>query len=611
MSNIKLKDHYWETSGIYDKDLAATQRSINATAASMFPNNRGTEIVANTNVTTLVSVGRYYSPNGTRTGTLSGLPTGMPGVGFTMEIIRIGAIYQRQINIGQQGNMQVYLQNFADASTYTSWIHLAHAEDLEKKLSFFNGKKALIIGDSYNKNNPYGWGYYFKIVTGMGNNVTSIQQNGGGFGKVAASGSDYPGEYHYQAISHVSTDIQFDYIVAQSGRNDAYSPEDTTGDILVDGINQFVSVCRTRWPNANIYIIPTNNDSPLDDAHYKFMKLIPETALANGVFTSFESFKWFYDTNLNHSDGAHLTSDGYNLLAQYIAGSICGWNGILPKQAYDHKNLLKNSIFSRFIINTRGIGTGSSNITPGSTNTKFIDGWKTARSVVHVNNDSVSLAWDGTNSTNGYIVQHHVPISAHAHITMSAIINGVLYYKPYSLKDDQTDYNYYPISTVLMRVTISGNEAGVTIYNYSTTAITISAVKLEYGNEQTLATKYEGNLVVIDGSTYNEEINKCRTVLIPMYMDPTNGSQVYTGVRGYSSPRSVILHIPDMLKMYGTPTLEYSELQGAIVDCQGTSRSITAISTSGKFGVIFTVADDLALGPQAIHFNRIVYITSE
>ena len=48
MANIKLKDHYWETEGIYDAALSKTQKAINADIAEVAQNNSDLIIMSNT-----------------------------------------------------------------------------------------------------------------------------------------------------------------------------------------------------------------------------------------------------------------------------------------------------------------------------------------------------------------------------------------------------------------------------------------------------------------------------------------------------------------------------------------------------------------------------------
>lgn len=48
MANIKLKDHYWETEGIYDAAQSKTQKAINADIAEVAQNNSDLIILSNT-----------------------------------------------------------------------------------------------------------------------------------------------------------------------------------------------------------------------------------------------------------------------------------------------------------------------------------------------------------------------------------------------------------------------------------------------------------------------------------------------------------------------------------------------------------------------------------
>lgn len=51
MANIKLKDHYWETEGVYDAALSKTQKAINADIAEVAQNNSDLIIMSSTQPT--------------------------------------------------------------------------------------------------------------------------------------------------------------------------------------------------------------------------------------------------------------------------------------------------------------------------------------------------------------------------------------------------------------------------------------------------------------------------------------------------------------------------------------------------------------------------------
>lgn len=81
----------------------------------------GTQIASGTDLRNITALGRYYSPSGTVTTTLTGKPAGISNVGFRMEVVRAGGIYQRQIFVGQSDYPNFFVQNFTNANTYSHW----------------------------------------------------------------------------------------------------------------------------------------------------------------------------------------------------------------------------------------------------------------------------------------------------------------------------------------------------------------------------------------------------------------------------------------------------------------------------------------------------------
>ena len=165
--------------------------SLEDNVSAMLPSTLGTEIAANTNITTITSVGRYYSPSGVRTGTLSGLPGGIEQVGFRMEITKVGSIFRREIYTGSTNYPQIFVQDFSSASVYSSWKQIK-IEDVSgttiTKEIYGCFKATEVIADSI----------YFKIVADeilqLPTNVTfsfsfkSITGNNTGSGMYVSSG---------------------------------------------------------------------------------------------------------------------------------------------------------------------------------------------------------------------------------------------------------------------------------------------------------------------------------------------------------------------------------------------------------------------------------------
>lgn len=80
----------------------------------------GTEIAEDTDLNSLTEVGRYYSPNSTRTGTLDNKPIGLPGAAFLLEVDTAGAWYRQTISSGHNTYPIKYVRNFA-GTTFSPW----------------------------------------------------------------------------------------------------------------------------------------------------------------------------------------------------------------------------------------------------------------------------------------------------------------------------------------------------------------------------------------------------------------------------------------------------------------------------------------------------------
>lgn len=80
----------------------------------------GTEITENADLNSLTTVGRYYSPNGTRTATLTNKPVGLPSAAFLLEVDTAGAWYRQTISSGHNTYPIKYVRNFA-GTTFSPW----------------------------------------------------------------------------------------------------------------------------------------------------------------------------------------------------------------------------------------------------------------------------------------------------------------------------------------------------------------------------------------------------------------------------------------------------------------------------------------------------------
>ena len=84
----------------------------------------GTEIEENGDLNSLTTVGRYYSPNSTRTATLTNKPVGLPSAAFLLEVDTAGAWYRQTISSGHNTYPVKYVRNFA-GTTFSPWERIA------------------------------------------------------------------------------------------------------------------------------------------------------------------------------------------------------------------------------------------------------------------------------------------------------------------------------------------------------------------------------------------------------------------------------------------------------------------------------------------------------
>lgn len=195
--------------------------------------------------------------------------------------------------------------------------------------------KVLLIGDSYNNGvggtSGHGWGYYFQQMTNC--DATIVHQNGGGFAAVGNSNATYPSKTHAQCITSISAS-SFDVVIAQAGWNDSSTDRNPNGvSAIVNGVNTFISNVKTKWPNAEIVIIPTNNDTEINQYKRQCLDAISGTALLNGIKSSKYSIFWMRNSGYSSSDGIHLVDAGYQMLASLMVSFIRGWDGIVSHTA--------------------------------------------------------------------------------------------------------------------------------------------------------------------------------------------------------------------------------------------------------------------------------------
>ena len=190
-------------------------------------------------------------------------------------------------------------------------------------------KKMLLIGDSYNNGNGgisgRGWGYYVQQFTGATCDI--VHQNGGGFAVNGNSNASYPGVKYDGVIAAMTAD-SYDIIIAQGGWNDGSDNLNPGGAAdTAQGVTDFVAAAKAKYPDAQIIVLGTYNDTyPLTRQMVRILT-IARTAAQLGVKTCSDSVYWMQNSGLNSLDNIHLTDTGYQTLAKYIISFMLGWDG--------------------------------------------------------------------------------------------------------------------------------------------------------------------------------------------------------------------------------------------------------------------------------------------
>ena len=210
------------------------------------------------------------------------------------------------------------------------------------------GTRCLLIGNSFalgtkgnltkwtdisgSPNAGRGWPYYFYQRTGC--NPKVIEQSGGDFVSTGNGNADYTGMTFLQALTAYTNTITeaqrnaFKYIIVGGGFND-FNLDAVTEANIVTAINNFVSYCKTNYPNARIWIIPLMQEAGyLKTSFYAKVRAWVNTPALNGVCGSPVSADWFLNTSgFSDSDKIHLNDAGYQRAGAYIAALVQGWDG--------------------------------------------------------------------------------------------------------------------------------------------------------------------------------------------------------------------------------------------------------------------------------------------
>lgn len=153
---------------------------------------------------------------------------------------------------------------------------------------------------------------------------------------------------------------------------------------------------------------------------------------------------------------------------------------------FSNPNLLRNPDFA---INQRGV----TSLATGAAYEYFADGWYTARSVVEVTDNGITLAWNGTDGTHAYIQQNIENNSLFGEaITVSALIDGEWLSAQVTVPETAGTTNYADMgSCSVSAANWSGRFMSVSVFVSVTEPVTISCVKAEKGGTATAYTAPE------------------------------------------------------------------------------------------------------------------------
>ena len=231
-----------------------------------------------------------------------------------------------------------------------------------------------------------------------------------------------------------------------------------------------------------------------------------------GDFKELKEYVYNYFDNL---DISQEVEDKINEL--YAAGFF---DTIINNWMNDHvnlnaPNLLTNSWFN---VNQRGITSGG-NIDAA----EYVgpDRWKMFRAASwSVQNNAVTIAWNGTGAAAG-LTQYTGPEIGNPikgkTATLSAYVNGVLYFKTFTIPNAGGSISATPFGGEVLYLVNSDDEAaqnrGIEIQfrTLSTNGATIGPVKLELGSFSTLANEAPPN--------FDTELLKCQYYYQPITID--------------------------------------------------------------------------------------------
>ena len=171
---------------------------------------------------------------------------------------------------------------------------------------------------------------------------------------------------------------------------------------------------------------------------------------------------------------------------------------------YSNPNLLDNWYFGN-LVNQRGQTEHT-----GSKNGYFIDRWKLGSYDQTVTVTESGLHWSTTAGIWCTQVLENFDELIGRTLTLSAIIDGVLY-SVTGVLNESGNVGMQPVGNLFVELTHDERGFRFVTYNSPTPTVTILAAKLELGSQQTLAHQDEnGNWVLNEIPDYGEQLARCQ-----------------------------------------------------------------------------------------------------
>lgn len=278
-----------------------------------------------------------------------------------------------------------------------------------------------------------------------------------------------------------------------------------------------------------------------------------------GVSTLWSQFKAKLAVHANNSD-IHVT-----------AADKAAWDSKADLSDIINRNLLDNP---NFLVNQRGQTDYTAS---GSAYAFTLDRWIISRAVVSVIDGGISAAWNGTDSTGGWIQQHIENAAAFAGmtITVSALVDGEVLSGTTTVPTTVNGSNSIATSNPSINFTVghySNNRLGVAIILLSDTPCTIGWVKAEIG---TKATPFVP-------PSPAEELAKCQRYFNSLFVNGIPVQFIGGGIAVSDSMATILINLPTAMRL---PAPEVS-LTGTLYLVDGAhsgDNSIAVHSIAGSY----------------------------